>query len=378
MNWAGPGEIPVDTIIVKNSTFFVFGGALTGSGSSIGYLESDHNTFFMQTKTSPFCMRQMHNAKITNNIFFSCYSTGLDSTTINNSQGWNANIFSPPAILTMDSLYSDMEGDPFYITEADRNVVATNNAYFWPQKIMDNIDEMNSDPSTYWTIGGKISKPVWAAARIGAEAILEMPNIDISADKNFNVDPGFDAGLVEAAVDSMARFVKVLWSNNNDGGGSKNFVYANTTNYGIYSDIDPDWKSKQGYPVKENLRYTNSALMTAGTDGKPLGDLNWFPEYPTGVKEISNTVPSKFSLEQNYPNPFNPTTMIKYSITNGAQVTLKVYNLLGQEVAALVNQEQMPGTYEVDFNASKLASGMYIYRLQAGNMSLTKKMLLLK
>ena len=86
----------------------------------------------------------------------------------------------------------------------------------------------------------------------------------------------------------------------------------------------------------------------------------------------------QFSLSQNYPNPFNPTTMIEYSIPQNSFVTLKVYNVLGQEVASLVNQEQKASNYAVNFDASRLASGMYFYKIQAGSYSLTKKMLLLK
>jgi len=81
---------------------------------------------------------------------------------------------------------------------------------------------------------------------------------------------------------------------------------------------------------------------------------------------------------QNYPNPFNPSTQIKYSIPKDGQVTLKVYNMLGQEVATLVNQQQQAGNYTVNFNASRLASGIYMYRIQSGSFSLTKKMTLLK
>jgi hypothetical protein len=98
----------------------------------------------------------------------------------------------------------------------------------------------------------------------------------------------------------------------------------------------------------------------------------------TSVKTVDSGVPHNFELSQNYPNPFNPTTEIKYSIPKSGIVTLKVYNLLGQEVAALVNQEQKPGNYTVNFDASKLASGVYMYRIQSGDFSLTKKMVLLK
>ncbi|MFN3395154.1 MAG: T9SS type A sorting domain-containing protein, partial [Candidatus Thermochlorobacter sp.] len=87
----------------------------------------------------------------------------------------------------------------------------------------------------------------------------------------------------------------------------------------------------------------------------------------------------EYKLEQNYPNPFNPTTNIKYSIRSAGLVSLKVYDLLGREVATLVNQVQQPGEYQVTFNASNLtASGMYIYRLQAGNFTRTMKMMVVK
>jgi hypothetical protein len=98
----------------------------------------------------------------------------------------------------------------------------------------------------------------------------------------------------------------------------------------------------------------------------------------TSVKQGNNSFPANYSLSQNYPNPFNPSTEIKYSIAKSGLVTLKVYNLLGQEIATLVNQEQKTGNYVVNFDASKLASGIYIYRIQSGNFSLTKKMILLK
>ena len=98
----------------------------------------------------------------------------------------------------------------------------------------------------------------------------------------------------------------------------------------------------------------------------------------TGVNKSDSNIPNNFALLQNYPNPFNPSTEIKYSIPKSGIVTLKVYNLLGQEVATLVNQEQKSGNYVVNFDASKLASGVYMYRIEANGFSLTKKMALLK
>ncbi|MBK9097160.1 MAG: T9SS type A sorting domain-containing protein [bacterium] len=91
-----------------------------------------------------------------------------------------------------------------------------------------------------------------------------------------------------------------------------------------------------------------------------------------------NVLPVKFALEQNYPNPFNPITKIKYAIPQNSLVILTVYDILGSEVAKLVNEEKPSGSYEVEFDASIYSSGIYVYRLRAGNFAETKKMILLK
>ena len=97
----------------------------------------------------------------------------------------------------------------------------------------------------------------------------------------------------------------------------------------------------------------------------------------TGVDDLLN-LPTRFDLSQNYPNPFNPTTTIKYQIPEETFVGIKVYNLLGSEVTTLVNEMRTVGTYEVKFNASQLTSGIYIYKIQAGQFSQMKKMVLVK
>ncbi len=101
-------------------------------------------------------------------------------------------------------------------------------------------------------------------------------------------------------------------------------------------------------------------------------------ELVTGVVKDNNTIPNVYSLNQNYPNPFNPSTSIKYSVPSAQFVTLKVYNLLGQEVATLVNEVQNAGNYIARFDASSLSSGIYFYTLKAGNFTSTKKMILMK
>lgn len=104
---------------------------------------------------------------------------------------------------------------------------------------------------------------------------------------------------------------------------------------------------------------------------------DWNTPFSTDVEQISG-LPQDFNLSQNYPNPFNPTTNIEYSIPQESFVQLKVYDILGNEVATLVNEEQSAGTYKADFSGNDLASGMYIAKLQAGGYHKTIKMSLLK
>ena len=102
------------------------------------------------------------------------------------------------------------------------------------------------------------------------------------------------------------------------------------------------------------------------------------PPPPEGTISGLKDVPEKFALEQNYPNPFNPVTVISYSLSVNSYETLKVHNVLGQEVALLVDEIQDAGYKSVEFDASSLPSGLYFYRIVAGNFMDVKKLLLLK
>lgn len=99
---------------------------------------------------------------------------------------------------------------------------------------------------------------------------------------------------------------------------------------------------------------------------------------PVGIININGNVPERFSLMQNYPNPFNPGTNIRFQIANSSDAKLIIYDALGREVSTLVDQKLQPGTYEVSWNASKNSSGIYFYRLAAGDNSEMKKMILIK
>ena len=118
---------------------------------------------------------------------------------------------------------------------------------------------------------------------------------------------------------------------------------------------------------------TSHALTGDGVwhlDGNPPSDLR--------LRIEQKLIPTAFALQQNYPNPFNPSTVIRYELPSDALVTLVVYDVLGKEVARLVNGKQAAGDYEVPFEANALASGVYFYRLTAGDFISVQKMVLMK
>jgi hypothetical protein len=172
-----------------------------------------------------------------------------------------------------------------------------------------------------------------------------------------------------------------------------------------YWAYKPEFSLQRVWPMQEDIAYANDTLLKAGMGNFPLGDLyRWFPEkykqwnaqqdlendrittwLETGMDKYTSVRDDNnqgfiagFSLSQNYPNPFNPTTAISYQLPAASQVMLKVYDILGREVAVLVNNYHQAGNYKVEFNARKLVSGIYFYRLQAGAFADTKKLIFLK
>lgn len=126
----------------------------------------------------------------------------------------------------------------------------------------------------------------------------------------------------------------------------------------------------------ENTAENGSVVVDYGSNSVKSKDLYLSPSSTTGVG--NSTTPTSFALMQNYPNPFNPATTIRFTIPEKVKVTLDVYNLIGQKVATLVNDEINAGQHEVKFDGSNLSSGIYLYKIQAGDFVSVKKMLLIK
>jgi hypothetical protein len=147
----------------------------------------------------------------------------------------------------------------------------------------------------------------------------------------------------------------------------------------VSHDYATSWASvDSGFPYLYSITTlaSNGLYLFAGTDRgvwrRPLSEMI------TSVAPMTSELPLEFSLPQNYPNPFNPSTTIRYGLPHKTAVQLSIFNTLGQQVAELVNREQEAGYHEVKFDGSKLASGVYLYRIQAGSYVATKKLLLVR
>ncbi|MBE2219740.1 MAG: T9SS type A sorting domain-containing protein [Ignavibacteria bacterium] len=202
----------------------------------------------------------------------------------------------------------------------------------------------------------------------------------------WNVD--FGLGPVGMSVDYTSCSADTTFA------GGKDFISAFvdlngdsiTVRHGTLGDLGAPMYKKNGFlgtgtlaPVCAIYKEGNSKYSAFAYAGIGPSSVYYNMELlVTGITPVSNELPSAFRLEQNYPNPFNPETNIKFAVAKTGSVTLKVFDLSGREVALLVNEELTAGTYNFDFNASHLASGIYFYKLVTNGFADTKKMVLVK
>ncbi len=185
-------------------------------------------------------------------------------------------------------------------------------------------------------------------------------------------------------------------------GSFSNRVFTNNTDlqltdmFGFYSAGTPAnnvtyWMPLGGSPALTGANFTNPNLSVFETTTfvGAFGNVNWtagwanfnpksYTPSPVGIQTISTAVPAAFRMNQNYPNPFNPSTKINFALPKSSYVSLKVFDITGREVASLINENLNVGTYEYEFNAAKLNSGIYFYRINAEGFTSTKKMILIK
>lgn len=187
-------------------------------------------------------------------------------------------------------------------------------------------------------------------------------------------------------VEPGETYVYTAWLKSEPTGGVADLTIGNKA-YSEYGSLRPANLTDQWQEFKFEFKVTDKETEIRGPMhfSKPVNvgkaiyvdNLTIVKKTVSDIKEL-DVIPSEYTLSQNYPNPFNPTTVINFSIPKAGNVTLKVYNTLGQEVATLVNEYKSASTYQVNFNASDLSSGVYVYRLNVDGYSFSKKMMIVK
>jgi len=355
----------LDTLVIENSTFFNHCGPAIFLASKTDYFEADHCTFVNGVKWPFIPIYRQTNVKITNNVF---YNTNYMGQTTGERAGHDPDTLAS-SIINIDTLASNLTDTlETIMPESERSYIVKNNNCYWSEQVKDywaNNDSVLSETSNQWM--NSRTQEMFADDE-------NYPNL-VAENNWVNEDPQFDKfDDLSAATDSCIKNVK----NYRAGTGWSYTVFEYDSDKKEYPDF---FRVMYSYPTAENFHH---AKEMNGTHGKPIGDLSYYPEYTTAVEdEESNGVnASNFKLEQNYPNPFNPTTNISYTLEQPGKVTLTIYNILGEKVKTLVSGYS-PAQNTVQWNATnqageKVASGIYLYKLNSANKSEMKKMLLVK
>ncbi|MBK7629523.1 MAG: T9SS type A sorting domain-containing protein [Ignavibacteriales bacterium] len=358
--------VAVDSLILVNNTWtnyqdrvvrhYNFSNPLAGTGN-IKYTRIDHNTMFNGMGFHGLLSLGNVGEKviITNNLFKDAFAAGEDSTDATRTAEW-ANtgekypndlnrmtwIFTAPNDTTQwtisNNYYAVSDSGQAFFNAHTAEPIVVGSQLSWHINSRLGADSVNaftliSDPILTNTQNLMTNLMRWYVSPTGGNKTKNTPST-----------------LWNRATDDMDRRPIAFWIN----------------------DLDAAYQ-------------TSSAAYTGSQGGFPAGDLNWFPTkkaewevWVTDVKTEEGYVPETFSLEQNYPNPFNPSTKITFNLSQAGFTNLAIYNLLGQKVATIVNQELIAGRHTVDFDASNLSSGVYFYTIESGKNITTMKMMLLK
>ncbi len=172
----------------------------------------------------------------------------------------------------------------------------------------------------------------------------------------------------------------MVWYDQRD--GNYEIYYKNSSNYGVTWGTDTRISNNSFVSAQPFVAASGPSVNVIWDDNRDGNYEIYYIGDPTGntigIQQISTNIPARFSLSQNYPNPFNPNSKIKFQIAKLSNTKLVIFDIRGREVSTLVNENLNPGTYEVDFDGSKFSSGVYFYKITAGDFIQTKKMTLVK
>ncbi len=253
-----------------------------------------------------------------------------------------------------NSVYG-IEGKVWFGTNNSRIYYSNSNGTSWSQQ--STAPEVNTSTIWFQYLLTDLSTIGYGLA--GSSSLVKSTNLGTS----WLPVSTTGAGNITGIAGSPSQFVKSWYSKEDKiytGSTGTNWGLEYTAPNGLYTNLS---NNKLGSPNVWGVRNNGGISRNTGT---------------IGINTISSEIPNHFSLSQNYPNPFNPATNFEFQIPKTGFVNLTIYDATGREVAILVNGEMKPGAYKADWDASNFVSGVYFYKLSAGDFSETRKMVLIK
>jgi hypothetical protein len=373
-----------DSLVMKNNTLLcmAYSAACPVTVNPCTYFEFSHNSVIYTFK-NPFWIFNVTNGKLNNNLFYAAFA-GASSKDEHFGMWDQLRSFAISSIADFDTLNmpiarwfdpADTAGSGslqiLWPAEAKRDIEVKNNVCYWPKGVTDLWTAWNDTAHV-----DSVITPLWMNTRTAGMFAdkAHWPNLVQSG--NLQVDPQFGPSIDQVCLpntQSGAGFYDYFAVVRN------NSPTVVTYGYKLETVGSGNWIPVWPLPELADMQYKNAALKTGGTDGQPVGDPGWFTGGYTGVANNSAQVPDQFALSQAYPNPFNPSTTVDFTLAQSGNVSLKVYNVLGQMVKAVVDNEyKTKGVHHYQIMMNDLPSTVYFYTLTQGTQRLTGKMVLLK
>ena len=344
INWSQTSLNNVNTYSVLVNENYVFAGTENGI-----YLSTNNGSNWTQTSlNNQFVYTLALNG---NTIFAGTYSGVFLST--NNGTNWiqtSVNLRTNTLAVFNNNIFAGTDGSGIF--------VSSNNGTNWAQ--------INIYTNSYFTSFAISGNMIFAGR---SNATMQFPNTIIAST---------DTGVTWSSI-VFTHFISTLTAiGNNIFAGTVSGIFVSTNTGMNWTQRNEGWNPPSisvSFCILNNYIFAGSNVNSVYR--RPLGEL------VTVISSVSNQIPLEYSMKQNYPNPFNPTTKIKFEIPNpksetNSKTEIRIYDVLGKEVAVLVNENLKPGIYDVEWDGTNYSSGMYFYKLESGNYIETKKMLMIK
>lgn len=393
VSWGGGSWMgTIDTLVIENSTISNVIGEAIVIYSQVDHGLINHNTF-ANIVMSAVWYRGQNNMEFSNNLLYNTKAHGQSTYDIS---GWG--VWHPGGAGQFKVMPEYTHKDSVSMAGADvvnhmaRNINYHHNVWYHSKELTDfmtltepwswEVSTTVLDTATDGTVDTTVTVATVGDTMIALE--LQSIGIDDSTKAAIAQNRGVDIGATNIHADPGIRlhpnYILTQLARTWD---FRDNLKSDTAPFdGVWWTYEPDNSYiSVAWPVENkyyNMSYDKaSAAATASATGGLVGDPRWFAMTELSVDE-DVIAPKTFTLEQNYPNPFNPTTTIEFSLNTASPVKLTVFDILGQEVATLVNENKSVGSHKVQWRANTMPSGVYYYRLEADGISKTHKMVLMK